>query len=377
MIKNVLFLGILGLIILGCNHQSSAKKDLSGVQQPDSVYVPKYANRFSIKYYSDHKIVEVLHPWDSLAAPLSMVLSGNEAFLKRNPDAIRVPVKRWISVASTQICYANHLGVLDQLVGMAEPEYVSNEKVKKGIEKSLIRNIGTAYAPDMEVVLSLNPDMMMISPFRDDYYGPLRNAGIKVATNSSYLENTPLGRMEWLMFVASFFDREDFALKKVQEIADKYNAIKEIASQANDKPDVFTGKVYQGVWYVPAAQSYKAVFLKDAGVNYIFNDRPGVGSHNYDFETVYEAAGDCKFWSILVNYPGTYSYSALKTEDTRYADFTAFKERNVIFSNTNSSRYYEEGIMCPEVILSDMVKMYHPELLKNYEPVFYKRLTKE
>ncbi len=364
-------------IVISCGQKKSGESSKTEIITPDSVYNPIYANRFCIKYFQNYKQIEVLHPWDSTAAPLKIVLSTDTIFLKNNLSAIKLPIKRWVSVASTQVCYANELNELESLVGMAEPEYVSNQFVQYGIKNGSIRNIGTAFAPDMEVVLSLNPDMMMVSPFKDDYYGPLREAGIKVVTNSSYLENTPLGRVEWLVYFAAFFNKEKEAIDKLNQIASKYKQVKSVANKASEHPTVFSGKVFQGVWYAPAAQSYKANFFKDAGVDYVFKDRSGVGALTYDYETVYEAAGNCDFWSVLVNYPEKYSYSALKKEDARYVDFKAFKDKNIIFSNTNTSKYYEEGLLRPDLVLSDFVKLFHPELLENYEPVFYKKLIKE
>ncbi|GAF01505.1 ABC transporter substrate-binding protein [Saccharicrinis fermentans] len=305
------------------------------------------------------------------------MLSDNEQFLKDHPSAIKIPVEKWISVASTQICYANELQVLDQLVGMAEPQYVSNPKVKQGLKEGNIRNIGTAFAPDLELLLALNPDMMMVSPFKEDFYDPIRSAGIKITTNSSYLENTPLGRVEWLVYVAAFFNKEEEAIVKVNEIAQRYHKVKTIATSSKNKPSVFLGKVYQGVWYTAAAESYNANFLNDAGVHYVFKDRHGTGSHSYDFETVYEAAGQCDYWSITVNYEEEYSYSLLKNEDSRYADFKAFKDKNIVFSNTNHSMLYEKGLLEPDVVLSDLVKLFHPTLMQDHKLVYYKKLSKE
>lgn len=375
--KNVFLYFFVVILITSC--LSGNKK--SNVQQTsesaDSLYIPKYANLFKIKYFNDHKVIEVNHPWDSAAPPLVTLLSDDPQFLRANPSAIKIPVERWVSVASTQISYANKLNVLDRLVGMAEPEYVSNSIVKEGIRNGSIRNVGTAFSPDLELLISLNPDMMMISPFKDDFYEPLRSVGVKLTTNSSYLENTPLGRVEWLVFVSAFFNKEKMGIEVVKDIAQRYNKIKQFAKNAIYKPTVVTGKTYQGIWYVPAAESYNANFLKDASVKYIFSDRHGTGSLSYDFETVYEAAGECDFWSMLVNYNGEYSYTVLSNLDDRYCDFRAFKTKNIIYSNTSHSLFYEKGLLEPDVVLTDLVKLFHPELLVDYKTVYYNRLIKE
>lgn len=369
---------MMALLALAACQQNPNKSDSTTADaKPNSVYEPAYANRFKIKYFSDHKRIEITHPWDSTAAPLVTLLSKNAEFLKNNPSAIKIPVKKWVSVASTQISYAHKLNVLDELVGMAEPQYVANTKVQEGLVTGKIRNIGIAFAPDTEILLVLNPDMMMISPFKDDFYGPLRSAGIKMTTNSSYLENTPLGRMEWLVYVAAFFNKEDEAIATVNEVAERYNKVKQLAANAKEKPCVMSGQVYQGVWYTPAAQSFNANFLEDAGVRYIFNDRPGTGSLSYDFETVYQAAAHCDYWMMMVNRADTYSYSALKDEDVRYTDFDAFKLRKVVYSNTYNSMLFEKGLLEPDVVLKDLVQLFHPELNIDSEQVYYRKLTKE
>jgi len=375
--KNV-FLSFFVAVSLTSCFSGSNKSIVSSVSESiDSVYTPKYSNLFKIKYYNDHKVIEVNHPWDSTALPFVTLLSGNPKFLEDNPTAIKIPVEKWVAVASTQISYASKLSVLDKLVGMAEPKFVSNSIVKEGIKEGKIRNIGTAFAPDLELLISLDPDMMMISPFKDDFYGPLRSVGVKLVLNSSYLENTPLGRVEWLVFVSAFFNKEKIAIGIVKDVARKYKKIKELAKNSALHPTVVTGKMFQGIWYVPAADSYHANFLKDANVNYVFSDRHGVGSLSYDFETVYEAAGKCDFWSMVVNYNAEYSYTVLNNLDNRYADFKAFKNKNIIYSNSNYSLLYEKGLLEPDVILTDLVKLFHPELLINYKTVYYDRLTKD
>ncbi len=374
------YLFILVVLLFFSSCDSGVKKQNAHVKlkdEPDSVYIPKYAKRFTIKYFKDYKIVEVKQPWDTAAPPIRTILSNKKSVIDTLSDAIKTPVSKWVSVASTQISYANKLNVLDELVGMAEPEYVSNTKVKEGIKDGSIKNIGTAFAPDVEMLIALNPDMMMVSPFKDDFYGPVRDAGIKLVTNCSYLENTPLGRVEWLVYVASFFDKEKQAIKIVNAIAKRYNKVKQIARQAIDHPTLFSGSLYQGVWYVAAADSYNANFFKDAGVRYIFADKPGNGSLNFDFETVYNRAGNCDFWVMMVNYAGEYSYSALRDADVRYADFAAFKNKNIIYSNTHSSMLYERGLLEPDVVLMDLVQLLHKDISSDRNPVYYKHLTKE
>ena len=55
----------------------------------------------------------------------------------------------------------------------------------------------------------------------------------------------------------------------------------------------------------------------------------------------------------------------------------AFKEKKVIYCNLEWIPLYENLPLSPDVLLSDMIKAFHPELLPDYHPVFYSLLEKE
>ena len=57
--------------------------------------------------------------------------------------------------------------------------------------------------------------------------------------------------------------------------------------------------------------------------------------------------------------------------------FRAFKEKKVIYCNLEWIPLYENLPLSPDVLLSDMIKAFHPELLPDYHPVFYSLLEKE
>ena len=66
---------------------------------------------------------------------------------------------------------------------------------------------------------------------------------------------------------------------------------------------------------------------------------------------------------------------ALKSTDARYADLTAFKEKGVIYCNMTERPFYEAMPVKPDVVLSDLIHIFHPELLpEDYRPVFYELL---
>ena len=95
------------------------------------------------------------------------------------------------------------------------------------------------------------------------------------------------------------------------------------------------------------------------------------GGVTLDFETIYNQADDADYWRIVNSYPGTYSYEALKEQDPRYADFRAFREKGVIYCNMREKPFYESMPTEPEVLLADLLHIFHPDLLPDHTPVYY------
>ena len=154
----------------------------------------------------------------------------------------------------------------------------------------------------------------------------------------------------------------------------KYNELKTLTAKVKHRPVVLSGEIHGGAWYAVGGQSFLAQVFKDAGADYFLKDDPRSGGVNLDFETVYNQADSADYWRILNSYPGTYSYEVLKAQDERYADFKAFKQKGVIYCNMREKAYYENMPMEPELLLSDFIKVFHPDLLPDYQPVYYNLL---
>ena len=110
-------------------------------------------------------------------------------------------------------------------------------------------------------------------------------------------------------------------------------------------------------------KSFLAQLFRDAGADYFLKDDPRSGGVTLDFETVYSQAESADFWRIVNSFDGTFSYDVLKSEDPRYADFRAFREKGVIYCNMREKPFYESMPTQPEVVLEDLIKAFHPDLL--------------
>ncbi|WP_016777015.1 ABC transporter substrate-binding protein [Anaerophaga thermohalophila] len=370
------------IVLLSSCYSGTKQNTVSGLfeeQEPDSLYVPAYAKGFSIAYYGDLKLIHVEDPWNSDAVGKYVLVGPGECPVKYKPaeiDYVRYPVRNWSAFSSTQIEFAEKIGVLETLGSVAEPMYISNSFVQKGVREGNIRNVGMAASADVEVLLDSAPQFVFVSPFKDNRYGPLIDAGLLVINDASYLEVTPLGRAEWLIFFSAFFDRENEALGTFNKIEKRYQTVKEEVKGTIDRSSVMTGYLFNDVWYMPAGDSFMATLFEDAGADYLYSERPGTGSLALDFETVFNDFYSSDFWVLTVNHSGRFTMSDLARMDERYTGFEAFKKENVLVTNTNYSGFFEKGIIEPDLVLKDLAFYFHPDHFPGYEPAYF-HLLKE
>ncbi len=63
-------------------------------------------------------------------------------------------------------------------------------------------------------------------------------------------------------------------------------------------------------------------------------------------------------------------------KDNRYTDFDAWKNQGVIYCNMKEVPFYERMPVEPEVVLSDFIHVFHPDILPDHKPSYYHLLKK-
>lgn len=374
--SKILVVLVLSILNIACNNESDKnhqEKTNNSQSDNSSKTYPKYAEGFSVKYFGNYKIVEVKNSWDTtkISARYILVNRGTEKPVGIDGYLIETPIKNMACVFTTHIGYAHKLGVLEAIKGISEPQYINTVEMKKRVAEGKVEALGPSTNVDLEKLISINPDVLFVSPFKENRYGKIQELGIPLAISASYMENTPLARSEWVKFMAYFFNKEDVAEKIFNDIENDYNSLVSKTVGLKKKPTVFSNKRFGQVWFIPGGNSYMAQFFNDAGANYLWKETKETGSLALDFETVFEKAYKADFWSITANNGGNYGYNELLGEYDAYKEFEAFKNRKVILCNTHVKPYYETGLLEPNVILADFIKIFHPEIVPNHKPVYF------
>lgn len=372
---------ILFIVVSACKNET--KNNLPELTEGKELTL-HYAEGLKITEFDNHKIIEITKPWPKADKKYTyLLLSKNQAakttYNKDDYDGvILTPISKTVVTSTTHIPALELLGVEKTLIGFPGTDYISSEKTRKLIDNQKVRELGKNEGINTEVLLEINPDVVI--GFGVDgankTFETIKKAGIPVIYNGDWVEASALAKAEWIKFFGALFNKQKEADSIFNSIKKEYLAAKEIAKLANNRPTVLSGAMHKDVWYLPNGSSPEAQFLKDANVNYLWQDTTGNGSLALSFEIVLEKAQNADLWLSPSYYS---SLEQLEKGNTLYTNFEAFKQKNIYtFANkkgtTGGILYYELGTARPDIVLKDIIKITHPELLEDYKPYFFEKL---
>lgn len=368
----------LALLCFSCNTNKQQKSVSSvGVNSNNNSLDIKYAKGFQVEEFDNYKLVDMKDPSGESEMHYKYALlkrGERKSDIPKEYQIIEVPIRSVICMTTLQISNFIKLNQVDKIVGITSTRFLFNEQLNNQLKEEKTNKIGIEGEFDNEIVMALNPDIILVSPFKRGGYEAIRNLGIPLVSFLGYKESSPLGQAEWIKFTAMLLGIEEQAINQFNGIEKKYNELKEIASSADYKPTVLSGELHSGNWYVVGGNSYLAQLFRDAGASYFMKNDDESGGFYVDFETVYSQGANADFWRIVNSFQGNFGYTELQQADARYEDFKAFTDKKVLYCNLREKPFYENTPVEPEVVLADLIKVFHPELLPNHTPVYYELL---
>lgn len=348
-----------------------------------------YAGNFTITDYSNYRNVVVRNGGsEEYSYYLYRGVKPDIIFKDKKPPKrqhhifIKIPVERVVSLSSENIVFLDALGGLDKLKGIDLQKNTSVREVKELVRAGKIIQTGEGRDIDTEILYAVAPDAVFSPWTGGDYDGAalLGEQGFPVIVTAGWLESHPLGRAEWMVFVSLFLDREEKGRELFRITSDRYKALKEAAEEISKEPEkkpvVLSNMIYGDSWGLPGGKSYAGILFSDAGAIYPWSDNDNTGSIFLDFETVFSLAGDARIW--LVNSSGITTKEDILKKDSRYALFSAFKDgriyNNNLMETEGGNPYWDEGTAFPDRILSDLIKIFHPQVSGTEDLNYFKEV---
>ncbi|MDE6541130.1 MAG: ABC transporter substrate-binding protein [Muribaculaceae bacterium] len=303
-------------------------------------------------------------PWGEKGAVMArLALVDRDADVPADADdgiLVRVPLTRSAVFSSVHTAPMFELGAGHALTAVADGSYFPpSDTVGILLAEGRVADVGSSSSPSVERLLALDCDAVLLSPMQGVDNGMLARSGIAAIPMADYMEQTPLGRAEWIKLLGILYGCAERADSIYDAVVADYSSMCRRAEQTPARPRVLTENITGGVWYVPAGKSYMARLLSDAGAEYPWSDTDSEGSLSLDASMVLDRASDADVWLIRC-YGSVPDYASLRRDNPAAAHIKAFRNKNIYVCDTSRKNIFNDIAFHPERVLHDYVEILHP-----------------
>jgi iron complex transport system substrate-binding protein len=375
----LVFFSVFLCLFCACRGQDKEKDSAAEADIQTSRFSITHARLFGITWLEKGaKLVRDGHDRETLLVPRGAEIPEGYD----NIPVVRTPVEKGFFMSTTYVGLLDALGdeaLFDTVGAVITPvEDWTTAGIIERMSSGKILHIpwsGMGQAGDIEGVVRLRPDVIFSGP--DDQgsivaYAESGAINFPYVVISEYLEETGEAMLEWIKFIAAFYNLDAEAdavytqkLARMTELREKAAAIPQ-----ESRPVVATGSQWMGIVYMSGAESRGALELAAAGGLNAFAEIPGKGSTRVNLEEFVQKGKDA---DILL-YTSMISYlpdkQALFAESPLFAEFKAFKNDRVYVL---SKGYFMNSAQV-DVKFEDLTAILHPELFPERELTFYVKL---
>ncbi len=340
------------IILAGCSasHHSGSAID------SDTIFSPLYATGFTITSSPDSActFLNITTPWQGA--------TGEARSLK-----IETPARRIVTMSSTHVAMLDALGCGDRVVGVSGLGFICTPSVVA--RRDSVTDVGYDANIDYEALVSTRPEVVLLYGVNGPHpmENKLEQLGIPYIYIGDYMEQSPIGKAEWIIALGEIVGKRQEAMAFFNAIPPAYNETKALLDLSSvPKPKVMMNTPYGDAWYLPPTGSYMVTLIEDAGGDYLYSQNNSGRSLAVDIEEIYMMAQNADVW---LN-PGTVqSISELTKSCPRFADVPPVTNHQVYNNNrltgpSGGNAFYETAIIHPHLVLRDLIKIFHPSLVK-------------
>lgn len=369
MIKQSISAFILASLLLLASCVSNKKTSLEAFNQ--DIYTPEYASGFKILGADNVQstLIQVFNPWQGAKdVEMSYFISrnGEQAPAGFTGPTIPAGAKQIVCMSSSYIAMLDALGQVDRIVAVSGIDYVSNPYIIA--HKDSIKDMG----PEMnyELLLGLKPDVVLLYGIGDAQTAvtdKLKELSIPYMYVGEYLEESPLGKAEWMVALSELTDSREKGIEIFSEIPKRYQTLKDLTASVEQRPTVMFNIPWNDSWIMPSTKSYMAQLVNDAGADYIYKDNTSNSSAPIGLETAYGLIQKADYW---INVGMASTLDELKAVNPKFTDAKSVREKTAYNNNlrltaTGGNDYWESAVVRPDIVLRDLIHIFHPELVSD------------
>ena len=398
---------VLMMILLGCQHVETAavEQQASPDFEADKDYFKQkisieYAKNFSVEYHNNYKVVRAkvgfgtAHQeadsltWErAFTDVLVLVQRGTPAPALEGELAgaqvVEIPVNTIAGNSDDAPTRFLALEVGDKLVGLGHGD-VYDEGLRKRFLDGEFAAIGASWhtGPNLEVLLATKPDITLLtaaSLTQSEGIQQTRKLGLAAAPEFSWSEVSYLGQLEWIKYDALFLNAEAQATRFFEDIKQRCENLKQLVASQTGKPGVLWGMHSKSGNWTVRANGGIAELIEAAGANNPFASSQAAVTETkanglsegipISDEIVLTQADQVdfiiSFQSTTQNWPPANYMEA----------FPAYREKGLYhhfkrYKDYGASDWYQTASMRPDLLLMDLIKLFHPDILPDHELFF-------
>jgi iron complex transport system substrate-binding protein len=349
---------------------------------PDKVEF-RHSTQLSVAYHGHYKVL-TLTPAVGTAEVLqyALVQCGT-------PPPSDFPAARIVTVPMRRFTTSNHsilsaitrLGLEDRLVGVSSKLSITEPTIRALAMERAIAEVGSGTHSNIELAMAVAPDVhfTFYSAYPQSNMHPrLWEMGVRALPLADHMEPTPLGRAEWLLYLAALANREAEATAAFATIERRYEALRARTRDVRNRPTVMMGwSETRDVWDLRGGDNNFAALIHDAGGEYFWREG---GTSSYvrpPYESVLYQSSYAMFWIGGPNRIA--SHRDLVEADARHAYVRPVLERRVFALDrggvgTWTYPWVDQSLDRPDAILADLISVLHPDLTADDALVYVRAL---
>ena len=366
--------------ILGCTYSCTSSGNIDDYNM--GVYTPTYATGFHIVGAEGKQstIIRVTNPWqsaDEVETMLFIARGGEKAPNGFRGQVLQGDAKRVVCMSSSHIAMLDAIGAVESVVGVSGKNFITNPYVVA--HQCTIADVGYDGNMNFELLVAQQPDIVLLYGVTGacTMESKLNELDIPYIYVGEYVEEDPLGKAEWLIALAEIVGLRKQGLTYFAELPQRYEQLKSmVAAAQTPAPKVMLNTPYADSWFMPSTTSYIARLIADAGGDYIYQQNTSNHSLPIDLEQAALLTTQADIWLHVENIN---SLDDLSRQLPKFSQMPCVQRGEVY--NCDKRRvtgggndYWESGVVQPDVVLRDLIKIFHPELESDKEFVYYRKL---
>ena len=372
------------LCIAACSNDSP--ESTADVMQPDAPenstpLVMDHAETFKVYERDGYRIVDLRAPlvtWGGTAQgddrtarivlvpktqePPSLTGDLSEAVI------VRTPVDRVAVNYGFLEAIVTALGIEDRLVAVGGVKNYNDEIRERATSGELAQlGYGWHMPPNIDPLIASKPDvflMVMGDLGHAEHYDRIKALGVPVVPVFFEAETGYMGPVDYVRLIGMMAGKEADADAFVSMVAENVDALKALVADRPRRNVLSSWYAGSGRWMI-IVRNADGAFLEDAGGINVMAQPDDVRLDDFvrvGTEVLLEKARDVDCWIIRDTHSVAFNDTGVLQHFKAWQEGCLFAGDGMAKPEVDAFDIYERGLIRPDLILGDMVRMLHPDL---------------